>query len=161
MRGISDFDIEYCDLKIFGLYASIRFDFRNLSIVGKHETTMKAGSITYTGSGDAEISLTGVNVEVGVDLDVIDDNRLNLNDFIFDLDVDDVEIHFTGFGLGSAVDKVLSEILGGAMEIGLDQGHVLFEVLFAGLKYPVNQVLNGFKMPDVIARIVEFIRGYN
>ncbi|XP_037040636.1 uncharacterized protein LOC119077509 [Bradysia coprophila] len=160
LSGISDFTIDNCDLKVLGLYAAISMYFDQLTIDGNHETKTKLGLINYQGSGDAEITFTGVSVTVEILLGVKGENQLNLDEFNFDIHVEKVVTHLTGFGL-DAIDKAISAGLNETLRLAVNVGDVFFEALFAAFVYPVNAFLNRITLPQLIADIIAFIQRYN
>lgn len=160
LRGIADFNIDYCDLKVLGLYASISLRFDNLTIAGQHKTSTPIGSIIYHGEGDLKLSFIKANVTLEVDVGVISGNRLNLENFRLDVHVEKVEAHLQGFGL-PAIDTIVSSVIGEVVKLAINTGELLFEVFFSALIYPLNVALNEITLPDFLARIIEFIRRYN
>ncbi|KAJ6644299.1 hypothetical protein Bhyg_09266 [Pseudolycoriella hygida] len=134
LSGISDFIIEYCDLKVLGMYAGISLRFNKLIIDGQHETKTKLGLTTHQGRGDAEITFHNVDVSVDVQFGVIGQNRLNMDEMNFNIHVKEVKTNLTGFGF-DFIDKLVSEALGDTIKLAINLYIVL---LFACRIYGVS-----------------------
>lgn len=160
LSGIADFNIDYCDLKVLGLYAAISLNFDNLTIDGYHETSTKIGLINYQGKGALKLSLINVDVLLEVEVGVISGNSLNLDTFNLDIHVEKVAAHLQGFG-SSGIDTLVSSVIGEVVKVAINTGEILFELFFSALIYPINVALNAITLPEFLARIIDFIRRYN
>lgn len=160
LRGISSFNIEYFDLKFFGLYFACNVHFDRLEINGRHDTKTKIGQISYNGQGNIDVIFNSVTIHGIIELDVTNSNTLTLKTFHADFDVAKVDVRMTGFPF-PAIDAAISTIVGEAFKVLINSGDFLIDVITESFKVPINLALNQITIPDLLLSVIEFIRRYN
>lgn len=155
LRGFQDFEVENFDLRILGLSLQFDFAFKRLVVDGHHKTSGKFAGLPVSGEGDIELIFNDVIISGVVQLNTINDGKLNLETLHVGLQVGSVKSHLKGFGF--FVDPVVNGAIEGALPTLLNESERIVDFLFDALVIPANLALNQIKLPDLLIVIIDYI----
>lgn len=156
LMGLQQFEIENFNLRILGLSLQFDLSFNQLVVDGQHVTRASLGILPINGAGSIVMVLNDVKISGTVQMSTLEGRYLNLDTLSLKITVGSVDATLRGFGF------ILDPTINLALSVGLpilinDSEERINELVAEQLVEPVNEILNQYRMIDVIIAIVRLM----
>lgn len=154
--GLQQFKIEDFNLRILGLSLQFDISFNRLVVDGQHVTRASLGILPINGAGSIVMVLNDVKISGTVQMNTLQGRYLNLDTLSLAIAVGSVDATLRGFGF--LLDPTISLALSVGLPIMInDSQERINELVAEQLVEPVNEILNQYRMIDVIIAIVRLM----